>query len=62
MPGSEGGLGAGLVGEKITINSRQVAVMKLLGEGEFRLCQYGGMMLHSSLLCVDLISMPHYLK
>ncbi|GAX09272.1 AP2-associated kinase [Fistulifera solaris] len=35
MPGSEGSLGAGLVGEKISINSRQVAVMKLLGEGGF---------------------------
>ena len=33
MPGGEGGLGSGLVGEKIVINSRHVAVIKLLGEG-----------------------------
>ena len=30
---SAGGLGAALVGEKIMINSRQVHVAKLLGEG-----------------------------
>jgi hypothetical protein len=30
---SDGGLGLSLVGERIVINSRQVAVTKLLGEG-----------------------------
>ena len=30
----DGGLGAALVGEKIVINTKQVAVTKLLGEGE----------------------------
>jgi hypothetical protein len=34
MPSNDGGLGSALVGEKIVINQRQVAVTKLLGEGE----------------------------
>ena len=35
MPTADGGLGTALVGEKIVINSRSVAVTKLLGEGRF---------------------------
>lgn len=35
MPAHDGGLGSALVGEKIVIGSRQVAVTKLLGEGGF---------------------------
>ena len=34
MPTADGGLGTALVGEKIVINSRSVAVTKLLGEGK----------------------------
>jgi hypothetical protein len=34
MPTSDGGLGTALVGEKIVVNSRSVAVTKLLGEGK----------------------------
>ena len=37
MPTADGGLGTALVGEKIVINSRSVAVTKLLGEGRARL-------------------------
>ena len=34
MPSSgDGGLGSALVGEKLMVNQRQVAVTKLLGEG-----------------------------
>ncbi|KAL7573786.1 hypothetical protein ACA910_007815 [Epithemia clementina (nom. ined.)] len=35
MPANDGGLGSALVGEKIVINTKQVAVTKLLGEGGF---------------------------
>mmetsp|Transcript_29423 Transcript_29423/g.68589 ORF Transcript_29423/g.68589 Transcript_29423/m.68589 type:complete len:648 (+) Transcript_29423:249-2192(+) len=35
MPANDGGLGSALVGEKIVIGSKQVAVTKLLGEGGF---------------------------
>ena len=36
MPGrDDGGLGAQLVGDRITVNHRTVQVTKLLGEGEF---------------------------
>lgn len=41
MPSSDAGQVAALVGEKITINSRQVAVTKLLGEGELWCWRYG---------------------
>ena len=34
MPTTDGGLGTALVGEKIVINSRSVAVTRLLGEGK----------------------------
>ena len=34
MPATDGGLGTALVGEKIVVNSRSVAVTKMLGEGE----------------------------
>lgn len=34
MPATDGGLGTSLVGEKIVINSKSVAVMRLLGEGK----------------------------
>lgn len=35
MPNADGGLGTALVGEKIVVNSRSVAVTKLIGEGGF---------------------------
>eukprot|EP00566_Odontella_aurita_P025822 CAMPEP_0113559576 /NCGR_PEP_ID=MMETSP0015_2-20120614/18971_1 /TAXON_ID=2838 /ORGANISM="Odontella" /LENGTH=120 /DNA_ID=CAMNT_0000461223 /DNA_START=405 /DNA_END=764 /DNA_ORIENTATION=+ /assembly_acc=CAM_ASM_000160 len=35
MPGAESGLGPQLAGEKITVNSRTVSVVKQLGEGGF---------------------------
>jgi len=35
---SEGGLGAALVGEKITIGQRNWTVSKLLGEGKYTYC------------------------
>jgi len=34
MPNLDGGLGTSLVGEKIVVHSKSVAVMKLLGEGK----------------------------
>jgi hypothetical protein len=34
MPTADGGLGTALVGEKIVVNSRSVAVTRLLGEGK----------------------------
>jgi hypothetical protein len=34
MPTTDGGLGTALVGEKIVVNSRSVAVTRLLGEGK----------------------------
>lgn len=34
MPAADGGLGTALVGEKIVVNSRSVAVTRLLGEGK----------------------------
>lgn len=35
MPTNDGGLGSALVGEKIVVNTRQVQVTRLLGEGGF---------------------------
>mmetsp|Transcript_19326 Transcript_19326/g.56171 ORF Transcript_19326/g.56171 Transcript_19326/m.56171 type:complete len:635 (+) Transcript_19326:374-2278(+) len=35
MPAAEGGLGAALVGEKVTVGARHLNVTKLLGEGGF---------------------------
>lgn len=34
MPAGDGGLGAGLVGEKIAVGQRNLTVAKLLGEGK----------------------------
>ena len=34
MPAADGGLGTALVGEKIVVNGKSVAVTKLLGEGK----------------------------